>query len=112
MIKMNLGSAKIRDPKTKQFNPIAGLIGESAYQTAVRLGTFSGTEKEWNDYIKTEREKALADIRKAGEDLSTYISVKTFVDIKQKTPHIDTVKITIIYSVQEKFTRQKFGNLQ
>ena len=37
MIKMNLGSAKIRDPKTKQFNPIAGLIGESAYQTAVRL---------------------------------------------------------------------------
>lgn len=70
MIKMNLGSAKIRDPKTKQFNPIAGLIGESAYQTAVRLGTFSGTEKEWNDYIKTEREKALEDIRKAGEDLT------------------------------------------
>ena len=92
MIKMNLGSAKIRDPKTKQFNPIAGLIGESAYQTAVRLGTFSGTEKEWNDYIKTEREKALEDIRKAGEDLSTYISVQTFVDVKQKTPHIDTVK--------------------
>lgn len=48
MIKMNLGSAKIRDPKTKQFNPIAGLIGESAYQTAVRLGTFSGSEAEWN----------------------------------------------------------------
>lgn len=92
MIKMNLRSAKIRDPKTKQFNPIAGLIGESAYQTAVRLGTFSGTEKEWNDYIKTEREKALEDIRKAGEDLSTYISVQTFVDVKQKTPHIDTVK--------------------
>lgn len=92
MIKMNLGSAKIRDPKTKQFNPIAGLIGESAYQTAIRLGTFSGTEKEWNDYIKTEREKALEDIRKAGEDLSTYISVQTFVDVKQKTPHIDTVK--------------------
>ncbi len=92
MIKMNLGSAKIRDPKTKQFNPIAGLIGESAYQTAVRLGTFSGTEKEWNDYIKTEREKALEDIRKAGEDLSTYISVQTFVDVKQKMPHIDTVK--------------------
>ncbi|NSD51344.1 hypothetical protein [Blautia wexlerae] len=92
MIKMNLGSAKIRDPKTKQFNPIAGLIGESAYQTAVRLGTFSGTEKEWNDYIKTEREKALEDIRKAGEELSTYISVQTFVDVKQKTPHIDTVK--------------------
>lgn len=92
MIKMNLGSAKIRDPKTKQFNPIAGLIGESAYQTAIRLGTFSGTEKEWNDYIKTERDKALEDIRKAGEDLSTYISVQTFVDVKQKTPHIDTVK--------------------
>ena len=48
MIKMNLGSAKIRDPKTKQFNPIAGLIGESAYQIAVRLGTFSGSEAEWN----------------------------------------------------------------
>ena len=89
---MNLGSAKIRDPKTKQFNPIAGLIGESAYQTAVRLGTFNGTEEEWNDYIKTEREKAIEDIRKAGEDLSTYISVQTFVDVKQKTPHIDTVK--------------------
>ena len=92
MIKMNLGSAKMRDPKTKQFNPIAGLIGESAYQTAVRLGTFSGSEEEWNNYIKTEREKALEDIRKAGEDLSTYISVQTFVDVKQKTPHIDTIK--------------------
>ena len=92
MIKMNLGSAKMRDPKTKQFNPIAGLIGESAYQIAVRLGTFSGTEKEWNDYIKTEREKALEDIRKASEGLSTYISVQTFVDAKQKTPHIDTIK--------------------
>lgn len=91
MIKLNLGSAQIRDPKTKQFNPIGGLIGESAYQTAIRLGTFSGTEEEWNNYIKTERDKALEDVRKAGEDLSNYVSVQTLVDIKQKTPHVDTV---------------------
>lgn len=91
MIKMNLGSAKIRDPKTKQFSPIGGLIGESAYQTAIRLGTFSGSEEEWNNYIKTERDEALEKIRKAGEDLSNYVSVQTLVDIKQKTPHLDTV---------------------
>ena len=95
MIKMNLGSAKIRDPKTKQFNPIAGLIGESAYQTAVRLGTFSGTEKEWNDYIKTEREKALEDIRKAGED------------VKKSLPE-DYVKMTEdVTSLKEEITELK-----
>ena len=90
---MNLGSAKIRDPKTKQFNPIAGLIGESAYQTAVRLGTFSGTEKEWNDYIKTEREKALEDIRKAGEDLTKSLPAD-YVKMTEDVASLKEDKIT------------------
>lgn len=93
MIKMNLGSAKIRDPKTKQFNPIAGLIGESAYQTAIRLGTFSGTEKEWNDYIKTEREKALEDIRKAGEDLTKSLPAD-YVKMTEDVASLKEDKIT------------------
>lgn len=100
MIKMNLGSAKIRDPKTKQFNPIAGLIGESAYQTAVRLGTFSGTEKEWNDYIKTERKKALEDIRKAGEDVKKSLPedyVKMAEDVTSLKEDISN-KITKFYA--------------
>ena len=92
MIKMNLGSAKIRDPKTKQFNPIAGLIGESAYQIAVRLGTFSGTEKEWNKLnsdaaTKAEQNKKDIEILK-----DTTVSLQTLNDILNKTPHVDTVE--------------------
>ena len=55
-----LGSAKYKNPKTQQFESLPclkgdkgekgdkGDVGESAYQTAVRLGTFSGSEAEWN----------------------------------------------------------------
>ena len=70
-----LGSAKYKNPKTKQFEPLPclkgdkgekgdkgdvglkgdkgekgdkGDVGESSYQIAVRLGTFSGSEAEWN----------------------------------------------------------------
>ena len=90
-----LGSAKYKNPKTKQFNPIAGLIGESAYQTAVRLGTFNGTEEEWNDYIKTEREKAIEDIRKAGEDLTNSLPadyVKMTEDVTSLKEEITELK--------------------
>ena len=55
-----LGSAKYKNPKTQQFESLPclkgdkgekgdkGDVGESSYQIAVRLGTFSGSEAEWN----------------------------------------------------------------
>lgn len=92
MIKMNLGSAKIRDPKTKQFNPIAGLIGESAYQTAVRLGTFSGTEKEWNKLNSDAATKAEQNKKDIETLKDTTVSLQTLNDILNKTPHVDTVE--------------------
>ena len=100
----NLGSAKYKNPKTKNFESLPclkgdkgekgdkGDVGESSYQIAKRLGTFTGTEAEWNNYIKIERDAALESIRKAGEDLSTYVSASTLFDIKHRTPHVETIK--------------------
>lgn len=100
----NLGSAKYKNPKTKNFESLPclkgdkgekgdkGDVGESSYQIAKRLGTFTGTEAEWNNYIKIERDAALESIRKAGEDLSTYVSASTLFDIKNRTPHVETIK--------------------
>lgn len=92
MIKMNLGSANIRDPRTKQFNPIAGLIGESAYQIAVRLGTFSGTEKEWNKLNSDAATKAEQNKKDIETLKDTTVSLQTLNDILNKTPHVDTIE--------------------
>lgn len=56
---------KIRDPKTNNFNSLPATTGESAYQLAVRLGTFSGTEEEYNTWLNKKREDALNDIAQA-----------------------------------------------
>ena len=63
---MKTGSLKhmyIRNPDTGEFEPIAAIRGESAYEIAVRLGTFSGTEEEWIAALETERAAAVQDIR-------------------------------------------------
>lgn len=102
-----LGSAKYKNPKTKQFESLPclkgdkgekgdkGDVGESSYQIAKRLGTFTGTEEEWNDYIKTEREKAIEDIRKAGEDLTNSLPadyVKMTEDVTSLKEEITELK--------------------
>lgn len=92
MIKMNLGSAKIRDPKTKQFNPIAGLVGESAYALAVRLGTFTGTEEAWNKLNSDAATKAEQNKKDIETLKDTTVSLQTLNDILNKTPHVDTVE--------------------
>ena len=56
---------KIRDPKTNNFNSLPATTGESAYQLAVRLGTFSGTEEEYNTWLNKKRDDALNDITQA-----------------------------------------------
>ncbi len=62
MQQLYLNNFFYKDPTTGEFVPIAGIAGESAYEIAVRLGTFTGTEEEWNNYIAIERDKAIADI--------------------------------------------------
>ena len=116
---INLGSAKYKNPKTKNFESLPclkgdkgekgdkgdvglkgdkgekgdkGDVGESSYQIAKRLGTFTGTEEEYNNWVNTTRDAALESIRKAGEDLSTYVSASTLSDIKHKTPHVATIQ--------------------
>ena len=42
----NYNTTKIKNGSN--WESIPALVGESAYQTAVRLGTFSGSETEWN----------------------------------------------------------------
>lgn len=42
----NYNTTKIKNGSN--WESIPALVGESAYQTAVRLGTFSGSEAEWN----------------------------------------------------------------
>ena len=41
----NYATAKIKNPTSKKWESIPALKGESAYETAIRLGTFTGTEK-------------------------------------------------------------------
>lgn len=62
MQQLYLNNFFYKDPTTGEFIPIAAIAGESAYEIAIRLGTFTGTEEEWNNYIAIERDKAIADI--------------------------------------------------
>jgi hypothetical protein len=66
MKKLYQNTALIKNPNTDKFEGLPALAGESAYQIAVRLGTFSGTEEEWNNYIKTERDNAIKAIENKG----------------------------------------------
>ena len=71
MKEFNFNAVKVRD-ENNNFVGLPAIAGESAYQIAVRLGTFTGTEKEWNNYIKTERDTAIKNIQdKAAEILAT-----------------------------------------
>ena len=67
----NYALTKIKDPKTKQWDNIPAIKGESAYEIAVRLGTFSGTEEDYNNDI---------------------INISVMRDIMNKTPHATTAK--------------------
>lgn len=67
----NYGATKIKDPSSKKWESIPALKGESAYEIAVRLGTFSGTEEEWNNNI---------------------VTFSIMKDLNNKTPHANTIK--------------------
>lgn len=66
MKKLHHNVTKIKDPSTGTYRGLPAIAGESAYDIAVRLGTFSGTEEEWNSYIKTERAEAVQVIQNEG----------------------------------------------
>ena len=136
-----LGSAKYKNPKTKQFESLPclkgdkgekgdkgdvglkgdkgekgdkGDVGESSYQIAKRLGTFTGTEEEYNNWLNTTRDEAIVKVQEEGnkvkesipsdystltqqvdtntEKLATTVSIQTLHDILHKTPHLSTVE--------------------
>ena len=136
-----LGSAKYKNPKTQQFESLPclkgdrgekgdkgdvglkgdrgekgdkGDVGESSYQIAKRLGTFIGTEEEYNNWLNTTRDEAIVKVQEEGnkvkasipsdystltqqvntntEKLDTMVSIQTLHDILNKTPHLSTVE--------------------
>ena len=87
----NYGATKIKDPTSKKWESIPALKGESAYEIAVRLGTFSGSEEEWN------------------RDIMTFSMMK----ISQTKRHmLQQLSNTMILKEPVKYTKQKYGNLQ
>ena len=136
-----LGSAKYKNPKTQQFESLPclkgdkgekgdkgdvglkgdkgekgdkGDVGESSYQIAKRLGTFTGTEEEYNNWLNTTRDEAIVKVQEEGnkvkesipsdystltqqvdtntEKLSTTVSIQTLHDILHKIPHLSTIE--------------------
>jgi hypothetical protein len=58
----------VRNPDTGEFEPLMAIRGESAYDIAVRLGKFTGTEEEWNNALEIERQAAVASIEAKGAE--------------------------------------------
>ncbi len=136
-----LGAAKYKNTKTQQFESLPclkgdkgekgdkgdvglkgdkgekgdkGDVGESSYQIAKRLGTFTGTEEEYNNWLNTTRDEAIAKVQEEGnkvkesipsdystltqqvdtntEKLDTTVSIQTLYDIIHKTPHLSTIE--------------------
>ena len=60
--------AYVRDPDTMKFGPLLAIRGENAYEIAVRLGKFTGTEEEWANYIEIERAAAVKSVEDKGAE--------------------------------------------
>lgn len=65
---------KIKNPNTSQWEEIPALTGESAYELAVRLGTFTGTEDDYNNWLVAERDKALKQVTDEGTKQTTAVT--------------------------------------
>ena len=52
----------VYNENTGVYDTFDVLRGESAYEAAVRLGLFSGTEEEWLTQISNDRNEAIAEI--------------------------------------------------
>lgn len=65
---------KIKNPNTGQWEEIPALTGESAYELAVRLGTFTGTEDDYNNWLVAERDKALKKVTDEGTKQTTAVT--------------------------------------
>ena len=68
MKKVSLKNLYVRDPDTGKFVPLMAIRGESAYDIAVRLGKFSGTEEEWANFIELERAAAVKSVEEKGAE--------------------------------------------
>lgn len=60
--------AYVRNPDTGEFEPLMAIRGENAYEIAVRLGKFTGTEEEWANYIEIERAAAVKSVEDKGAE--------------------------------------------
>ena len=118
MQQLYLNNFFYKNPTTGEFVPIAGIAGESAYEIAVRLGTFTGTEEEWNNALETERAAAVASIQAETETSKTEIETaktdaKTAIDEKAKEA-LETIPedYTDFYNETVKITEQALTDEQ
>ena len=68
-----VNAAKIRENPTDEWQSLAAMKGESAYEIAVRRGQFSGTEQEWLNAVATERAEAISSVESAGTTAVTNV---------------------------------------
>ena len=66
-MKVRKGLLNIKNPTTGEWEEITAIQGESAYELAVRLGLFSGTEQEFAEQIAS-KDYVLSEIAKAQLD--------------------------------------------
>lgn len=90
---------KIRDPNTNLFINLPATTGESAYQLAVRLGTFTGTEEEYNSWLDEKRSDALKDI-----DNTKSESMKAVAD--EGTKQVDNISAIVDGIAQDSTAKQ------
>lgn len=68
MKRFNHNVMKIKNQETGKWEGFPAIVGESAYELAVRLGTFSGTEEEYNNFVNESRDAAISEVEKKGQE--------------------------------------------
>ena len=62
----NAHTTKIKNAVTGAWDTPVTVKGKSAYEAAVEAGLFSGTEEEYNNFIKNQRESSIQAVRDEG----------------------------------------------
>ena len=100
MKKLNHRVTKIKNPTTGEYEGLSAIAGESAYEIAVRLGTFSGTEEEWNNYIKTERDVAVKTVQDEGTSQKQAVTDEGSLQVKA----VEDKGTEVLNSIPEDYT--------
>lgn len=68
MKQFNFNVVKVKDPETGQYSGLPAIAGESAYEIAIRLGTFVGTEEEWINMVQANMDNSMPSVNHGTSD--------------------------------------------